>query len=157
MTLGDLGSLGEIVGAIGAVAALVYLALQIRQNTEALRVNSYHQATAELARLLDAIYSNPEFADVFQRGSVDPASLREQEMARFSAYVASFYYAYENLFDLYDKGRVEAEAWENAFQNAWPLFARPGIAQFGSRRKGAVSERFGHYRRTYGQSAAQCP
>ena len=105
MTLGDLGSLGEIVG---AVAALAYLALQIRQNTEALRVNSYHQATAGLARLLDAIW-------------------------------------------------VEAEAWENAFQNAWPLFARPGIAQFGSRRKGSVSERFGHYRRTYGQSAAQRP
>ena len=33
MTLEDLGNLGEFVGAIGVVVSLVYLALQIRQNT----------------------------------------------------------------------------------------------------------------------------
>ena len=154
MTLGELGSLGEIVGAIGAVAALAYLALQIRQNTEGLRINSYHQATAELAHLLEAIYSNPEFAEIFRRGSADLADLSDQERARFTAYLASFYYAYENLFDLYDKGRVEPEKWENAFANALPLFARPGIAQFGSRRAGSVSKRFDAYLREYEPPAA---
>lgn len=72
---------------------------------------------------------------------------RRTRQSRFTAYLASFYYAYENLFDLYEKGRVEPEKWENAFENALPLFTRPAIAQFGSRRVGSASERFGAYLR----------
>ncbi len=37
MTIQDLGSLGELIAAVATVATLVYLALQIRQNTHTLR------------------------------------------------------------------------------------------------------------------------
>ena len=33
MSLGDLANLGQIIGAIAVVVSLVYVALQIRQNT----------------------------------------------------------------------------------------------------------------------------
>lgn len=36
MTLMELGALGEFVGAIAVVVTLVYLAIQIRQNTQAM-------------------------------------------------------------------------------------------------------------------------
>ena len=48
MTLEDLGNLGEFVAAIGVIASLVYLALQIRQNTASLR-SSTHQQLAQLS------------------------------------------------------------------------------------------------------------
>ena len=35
MSLGDLANLGQIIGAIAVVVSLVYVALQIRQNTNA--------------------------------------------------------------------------------------------------------------------------
>ena len=35
-----LGNLGEIIGAIGVVASLIYLAIQIRQNTARLEQSS---------------------------------------------------------------------------------------------------------------------
>ena len=41
MTLEDLGNLGEFIGAIAVVASLVYLAIQIRQNTARIRENSH--------------------------------------------------------------------------------------------------------------------
>lgn len=154
LSLGELGSLGEVVSAIGAVAALAYLALQIRQNTEGLRISSYHQATSDLSRQLEAIYLDPEFAEIFRRGSADPSALSDIERARFTAYVAAFYYSYENLFALYENGRVESDNWENALLNALPLFKRPGIAEYGSRRVGAVSERFREYLRNYEPPAA---
>ena len=40
MTIQDLGSIGEFVAAIATVATLVYLAIQIRSNTAALRSES---------------------------------------------------------------------------------------------------------------------
>ena len=149
MTLQDFGSIGELVGAIATVATLAYLAVQIRQNTQGLSINSYHQATSDLSRQLEAVYLNPEFAEIFRRGSNDPSDLSDPERARFAAYVSAFYYAYENLFELYEKGRIDPEKWENAVLNALPLFNRPGIAGYGTRRAGAVSGRFRDFLRSY--------
>ena len=154
MSIGELGSIGEVISAIGAVAALAYLALQIRQNTEGLRINSYHQATSDLSRQLEAIYLNPEFAEIFRRGSADPSALSDSERARFTAYLAAFYYSYENLFELFERGRVEPDKFENALLNVLPLFKRPGIAEYGSRRVGRVSERFREYLRSHEPPAA---
>jgi hypothetical protein len=36
MTINELAAIGEIVGAIGVVASLIYLSVQIRQNTHAM-------------------------------------------------------------------------------------------------------------------------
>ena len=37
MTIQDLGSLGELIAAVATIATLAYLAVQVRQNTRALR------------------------------------------------------------------------------------------------------------------------
>ena len=37
MNLNDLANLGQIIGAIAVVVSLIYVALQIRQNTNAIR------------------------------------------------------------------------------------------------------------------------
>ena len=37
MTLNDLANLGQIIGAVAVVVSLIYVALQIRQNTNAVR------------------------------------------------------------------------------------------------------------------------
>ena len=36
MTIQDWGAIGEILGAIGVIATLLYLAVQLKQNTKAL-------------------------------------------------------------------------------------------------------------------------
>ena len=37
MTIQDLGNIGELVAAVATFAALLYLALQLRENTQAVR------------------------------------------------------------------------------------------------------------------------
>ena len=39
MTIMELGALGEFLGAIGVIATLVYLAVQVRQNTHSIEVS----------------------------------------------------------------------------------------------------------------------
>ena len=67
MTLQDLGSIGEFVAAIATIATLAYLALQIRQNTRTLRVNSHQEAGESWASLNYAIANHSDFADIFVR------------------------------------------------------------------------------------------
>ena len=55
MSLADLGNIGEFVGAIAVVASLVYLALQIRQNTRQLDHNS--EVVSANVELDNALYN----------------------------------------------------------------------------------------------------
>ena len=41
MSLEDLGNIGEFVAAIGVIISLIYLAVQIRQNTSAVATATY--------------------------------------------------------------------------------------------------------------------
>jgi hypothetical protein len=52
MTLSELGGLGELVGAIAVLASLIYVARQIRQNTNATRLATLQSARDGLGILL---------------------------------------------------------------------------------------------------------
>jgi hypothetical protein len=47
MSIQDLGSLGELIAAIATVGTLIYLALQIRQNTAVVRTSNYAELTSK--------------------------------------------------------------------------------------------------------------
>ncbi len=72
VTIQDLGSLGELIAAVATVATLVYLALQIRQNTRTLR------HAAERAVLEDAnswrtnLIRDHGVAELYRKGLLDP-------------------------------------------------------------------------------------
>ena len=48
MSIAELGALGEFVASFGVLATLIYLAIQMRQNTQALRLNTAQVVTEEL-------------------------------------------------------------------------------------------------------------
>jgi hypothetical protein len=56
VTIQDLGSIGELVAAIATVATLVYLALQISQNTRALRAGSSRETSAAMIEWLHVLH-----------------------------------------------------------------------------------------------------
>jgi hypothetical protein len=88
--LEDLGNLGDFLGGIGVVVTLVYLAVQIRQNTEQLRsdadsrkVSSLDEMTRALGLWQADIAANPELADIWKRGLAAESHLDETEYLRF--------------------------------------------------------------------------
>jgi len=48
------GAVGELLGAIGVIVSLLYLATQIRQNTQSIRANTYQDFTRESAEITRA-------------------------------------------------------------------------------------------------------
>jgi uncharacterized membrane protein len=51
MDLQYLANLGELVGAVVVVLSLIYLAVQVRQNTQAQRTENYSRALDRLAAI----------------------------------------------------------------------------------------------------------
>lgn len=48
MSITELGALGEFVASFGVLATLVYLAIQMRQNTRAVRINTAQNRLAAM-------------------------------------------------------------------------------------------------------------
>jgi hypothetical protein len=107
VTLEDLGNVGEIVAAVGVIISLVYLAVQIRQNTRAVRASLY-QSTIQQARDFDrTVVSDPELGRLWVRGRSSPDDLDEEEWRRFRRLLSMFYRNFENLHFQYQNGLVD--------------------------------------------------
>lgn len=90
MTIQDWGAIGEIVGGIAVVASLVYLAAQIRQNTQQIaqgvesnRLAAFERNIAAGNRIRELIILNPDLAELFSRGLESFGHLQHTDKVRF--------------------------------------------------------------------------
>ena len=134
MTLQDLGNIGEFVGAIGVVASLIYLALQIRQNsrqisqnTSAVKVASADSYLQYGASMRGEMIRDPDVARIWITGMQDFESLPPEDRTRFRFIMLNFFYGMQNNFLHTQEGVVESEFWEGD-ERALRLYLRePGV------------------------------
>ena len=119
MTLQDLGSIGEFVGAIGVVASLIYLALQIRQNSRQITENtnsvlgSVELESAKLASdWLLTVAGDRELGRIWILGLSDPRRLTEDEGVQFAMLMGSAFYRIAGPFRQYKRGLLSEESWQ---------------------------------------------
>jgi hypothetical protein len=98
MTLNDLANLGQIIGALAVVISLIYVALQIRQNTNAIRSATAQTVHEHFANWYHLIAADAELAQIAANGLRDYASLSEKEKVRFVATFMSFLSYSQNAF-----------------------------------------------------------
>jgi hypothetical protein len=122
-----IGAVAELLGALGVIISLVYLATQIRQNTQSVRMSSHHGIADQFTQTNLAAVHDPQLLDVIVRGSADAESLSDADRARFYAYIMAIFRTYEELFQLNRKGLADRELWEarQRSMRRWP--ARPGV------------------------------
>ena len=74
MTIQNLGSLGEFIAAIATLVTLVYLALQIRQNTKTVRSTAFQQVVDSFSEISLAVGLNRDLSEMFSRALRAPLS-----------------------------------------------------------------------------------
>ena len=85
-----IGATGEWAGAIVVVATLFYLARQVRQNTRASRAGASYAINDSLSKIVGAIRSDREFADIWIRGCEDIDALNPVERVLAPPYSAKW-------------------------------------------------------------------
>ena len=78
-----IGAVGEIVGALAVLVTLVYLAMQIRQNTKSVQAAAVDSANSQVSRIREVIFADADVANMYRRGNEDPASLSEDDTIRY--------------------------------------------------------------------------
>ena len=115
MSFEQLSSLAQIVASVGVLVSLIFVALQIKQNTGALQRNEHNSTMAQWTVIRQAIAGNREIAELMTAGlhgerEMDAADqLRMEQMLQEYAW-AAFHIWERTQRGIFPKGKFEATA-----------------------------------------------
>ena len=133
MTIQDWGSIGELVAAVATVVTLVYLALQIRANTAALRMESRRAESQSGDVYISAIIESSDVARMFNEGLADPTRLCSEDVTRFSFLMGSFVGGEASAFDEVNIGFAPRHTLDRRKQTLSRFLLSPGGRWFWQR------------------------
>jgi hypothetical protein len=145
VTIQDLGSLGELVAAVATIATLVYLAIQIRQNTESVRMSAEMGISEQAANWASRVTADPDLGRIYDKAVNDHASLDATEKRRFIWFVSELFLLYEGHYQLYLKGHIDERSWKAKVNNLLGLITNPIIGDWWSARIAPFSPDYYEY------------
>ena len=86
----------EVIGVVAIVVSLVYVAAQIRQNTDIARAMIVHETSVSFMRFHEVLASEAELADLFHRGTRGD-ELSDAETVRFVALLEMYLALLEDI------------------------------------------------------------
>ena len=119
-----IGAIGEVLGAVGVILTLGYLAIQIRQNTRALRAASIDSTTQIANGIRSDLFSNPEITAIYANGLGDVDALNKLERERFRLLMTNALWA---LWNAYNQAKLgDSQSWEAQKPMMRRFLSQPG-------------------------------
>lgn len=120
-----LGNYGEFVGAVAVVATLAYLTFQIRQNTSAIRQQSYNDILQRRSAWFEGPTRDRELMNLFGQGT-NGEPFDGVDAARFTFLLVTYVSHIQDCYLQYRAGIVERSVWESELAIFSASFNSPG-------------------------------
>ena len=125
-----IGAIGEIVGAIAVVLTLGYLAVQIRQNTRAVRAASHHAVTDSFNRINAVIGADASVGRIVRIGRTGIDNLTEDEQVSLGYLYLSFFRVFETLHYQHEIGTVDEQSFQSEERSLYAALSYPGVREW---------------------------
>jgi len=125
-----LGAVGEIAGATAVLITLIYLAVQIRQNTATVATATYESVMTGFNDINVVVASHPALASLLDRGCQNPNTLNAEEMVQFNFLLRCYANQWWKLFKLHESGSLPVSEWGVFAREAAQFFDQPGCKPF---------------------------
>jgi hypothetical protein len=132
-----IGALAELAGALGVIASLVYLAIQIRQNTRSAREASWESVSRELQQFRALIAQDPEVARIYREGLRDLRSLSDDDRWRFGDLMQTIFTVSESQYRRRDSG-----LFQHGLEDILWTAGRPGAREWWMKGRRVYSPEF---------------
>ena len=146
MTIEQLANIAEVFGMILVGITLIFLTVQVRQNTKALKSSAASAAHEQVGtQLYRPLATDEALADIFVRGLDDPSSLSAVETARFFAFWSNAIFTMQNWYYQWRQGALDEafwSSWSNIMADNYPM---PGFRLFWEQRNYLYAEEFVSY------------
>jgi len=154
MDLDNAANLAEIIGTALVIVSLVYVGVQIHQNTKAIRLSSAQNVSHDLRNALSFIAGETDFARIHLQGMEDVNALPPAEKHRFYVFVNYFLRAVENAYYQNKLGVLDEYVWESVIANIGLAARTSGYSSFWEDRHQFFSKEFQEF---YGDMATPGP
>src|SRR5947199_8805524 len=104
MSVEQLSYLAQIAGLIGVILSLVFVGLQIRQNTAALRRNEHNSTMAQWTVIRMAIAGNRDIAELMTTGLRGESALDAADQLRLEHFLSEQLWAAFHIWDRTQRG-----------------------------------------------------
>ena len=135
MSLSDLAAIGSFLSGIAVVVSFVFLAVQLRQNTQAVRASASQAHATELYQIMEPLIAHIDVAHAWRVGLIDPLSLSEDDRMRFLAICSGLFRFYDAQRLQWRHGQLDAEHWHSVQTQMSDLIRLPGMQVFWKMRK----------------------
>lgn len=140
-----IGAIGQLVGALAVVISLIYVASEVRRNTNATHLAAMRSMHDAFNRWIQQLGQYPDLAELYTRGLQDLKSLEDTEITRFTALLHEEFRNFEEIYHLKAKGHLEEDVW-----HGWEAVMRdtngyPGVQFFWRLRSHWFSDEFAKF------------
>lgn len=111
MPLAAFADLAEVIGALGVIAGLIFVGMQLRQNTSQMRRSESNAAMAQASAFRQLLLSNRDAAELIFTG-VAGAPLSPLDEFRLNAFFSEIIYLFVNIWDRARNGLIEKDEFE---------------------------------------------
>ena len=143
--LETLAYLGEIIGSIAVVVSLIYLAVQVRQNTQAQHTENFYRALDRQAAIQAAFSQDSEIGLLVAKGVTGSAKLSPKQRLQFTWAMYELFGAFEFMFLMSKSEAISDEVWTrwSAVVAWWLTF--PGVQTWWKIRPTPFTDSFTSY------------
>lgn len=153
MTLEEIYYISQIVAVIGIFASLIFVGVQIRQNSEQMkaqtresRYGTMNQILADFQDAVNSIAHDPLSAqDYFKGHSGGLAAIAPERRAAFIFRASSALHLYERAFVQREAGRLGDDAWDMIQRQNAPMISGIGWQEIWKFRKVSYTPGFAAY------------
>ena len=118
MPLEQLSYLANIIGVIGVIVSLVFVGLQVRQNTAALQRNEHNSTMTQWTVIRMALAQNRDIGELMTSGAEGTRTLDPADQMRLEQMFAEYTWASFHIWDRTQRGVFPKGTFE---QTAGPL------------------------------------
>ena len=136
------GAIGEIVGALAVFFTLIYLAVQIRQNTNAVRAAAFDAAITHISNVRQGIFSDAEVSEIYIKGGKDPTSLDEKSRLRYRLLIHNILLSISNIYAQSTLTGLSRSNWESQIPIIERVVLTPGGTWFWENHRHEFEESF---------------
>jgi hypothetical protein len=119
-----------VIGAFGVIVSLIYLAVQIRENTQAMQREATQDIIRSLNELGRFIIESPDLAALFLKASERPEELTAEERLRFQMLITFALSTFELAIGYHRDKMLSDEHIELHAQGIRPLFENPVVVEW---------------------------
>src|SRR5436305_7699747 len=137
-----LTALRQLAAVFVGIPSLIYLAVQIREQTRERRQSAVNALTVQWGDLTRALHENAEFAAIYLRAVQSFHDLDAVSKLRFSAFQNRFFKNFEGMYYSCCEGILNTELWNEIDRTMSDFLAYNGIQEWWQTRRHWHTEAF---------------